>query len=82
MGVQQIPVSFQIEADSIEQAFDKFQEAAEPRVEEARKQLEEEVRKLRQESSSRIVRPGELDLQGQGGGGNVIDFDKLKGEGQ
>jgi len=74
-GVQQIPVSFEIEAPSIQEAFQKFVATAEPRIEETRKQIEEELRKMRQEASSRIVRPGEL---GVGGQRNVIDMGNLK----
>ena len=75
MGVQQIPVSFEIEAASVEEAFQRFEQAAMPRIEETRRQIEEEIGKLRKQSSSRIVRPGEVGLPAQGG---VIDFNKLK----
>jgi hypothetical protein len=74
MGLQQIPVTFEIDALLIAEAFQKFEAAAEPKIEEARKQLEEEFRRLRRESQSRIVRPDELGL----GGGNIIDFKKMK----
>jgi len=77
VGVQQIPVSFEIEASSVEEAFRRFEEHAMPKLEEARRQIEEELQRLRQQASSRIVRPSELGLQG-GGGGNVIDFGKFK----
>jgi len=75
VGVQHIPVSFEIEAQTIQEAFQKFEETAQPHLEETRKQIEEELRKLRQEASSRIVRPGELGLGTQG---NVIDFGNMK----
>ncbi len=75
MGVQQIPVSFEIEAEDIKDAFDKFAACANPKIEETRRQVEQEVQKLRKESSNRIVQPGDMDLQNQG---NVIDFDNLK----
>ncbi len=75
MGVQQLPVSFEIEADDIEDAFAKFAAHANPQIEQTRRQLEQEVQKMRKESSNRIVRPGDMDLQNQG---NVIDFDNLK----
>jgi hypothetical protein len=72
MGVQQIPLSFEIEAPTIEEAFKNFEKFAEPQIEEARKGIEEEIRRLRQEASSRIIRPGEVGL-----GGN-IDLKKIK----
>ena len=77
LGVQQIPVTFEIEADTVQQAFEKFAETAEPRIEETRQQIEEELRKVRQEASSRIVRPSEINLQNRG---NVIDFGNLKSD--
>ncbi len=75
MGVQQIPVSFEINAEDIKDAFDKFGDHAAPQIDSTRKQIEQEVQKIRRESSSRIVQPGDMDLQNQG---NVIDFDNLK----
>ncbi len=75
MGMQQIPVSFEIEAESIEEAFEMFAAHANPQIEDTRKQIEQEVQKMRKESSNRIVRPGDMNLQNQG---NVIDFDNLK----
>ena len=78
MGVQQIPISFEIDAPDIKGAFGKFDASAEPKIEQARKGIEDEIQRLRQEASSRIVRPGEV---GMGGGGNhILDFDKLKGQ--
>lgn len=76
MGVQQIPVSFEIEADDIEEAFDNFESHANPAIEDTRKEVEEQVKKARQEAQNRIVRPDEMNLQNQQG--NVIDFDNLK----
>lgn len=75
VGMQQIPVSFEIEAETIEDAFAKFNAHANPTIEETRRQIEQEVQKIRRDSSSRIVRPGDVSLQNQG---NVIDFNKLK----
>ncbi|MDP6438705.1 MAG: hypothetical protein QGH74_03630 [Candidatus Brocadiia bacterium] len=76
MGVQQIPVSFEIPAETTTEAFRRFVEAAEPKLAETQKGLEEELQRLRQESSSRIVRPGEVGLPPSGGG--VVDFKNLK----
>jgi hypothetical protein len=79
MGVQQIPISFEIQADTVIEAFKKFEESAEPRVDEARRQIEEEIDKLRMEAASRIIRPGEVGMTpGAIAGGNVLDFKKLK----
>ena len=74
-GIQQVPITFEIAADTIEEAFQKFGQSAEPEIEQMRRALEEEIQRARQEASSRIVRPGELGL---GAGGNVIDFGRLK----
>ena len=75
VGVQQIPISFEIPAATVQEAFQKFGDTAQPRIDEARKQIEDEIRKIRQEASSRIIRPGDLPM---GAGGNVVDFGKLK----
>jgi hypothetical protein len=75
VGVQQIPLNFEIDAENIEDAFEKFEETAMPELNKARDQLQEELQKARQQSASRIVRPGDVPLQG---GGNVIDFGRLK----
>lgn len=80
MGVQQVPVSFEIEADDIKGAFAKFDETAEPKIEEARQGIEEEISRLRREQSNRIVRPDELGMGGgvgggQAGGGQTPIFD-------
>lgn len=70
MGLQQIPVNFEIDAADIKEAFQKFEENATPRIEETRKNIEEEISRLRSEASSRIVTPGEVGL-GRQGLGNV-----------
>jgi len=75
MGVQQIPISFEIGADSVQEAFTRFDQSAEPRIEETRKAIEDEIQKARQDASNRIVRPGELGMQGRG---NIVDLSKLK----
>jgi ElaB/YqjD/DUF883 family membrane-anchored ribosome-binding protein len=76
MGVQQIPVNFEIEADDIEEAFENFEQHANPRIEETRKEVEKQIKQARQDAQNRIVRPDEMNLQDQQG--NVIDFDNLK----
>jgi hypothetical protein len=64
LGLQQIPVTFEIQARDVREAFQKFASAAEPQIEEARKSIEEEISRLRHEASSRIVTPGELGISG------------------
>jgi len=62
LGIHQLPISFEIEAESIHKAFKKFDETARPRVEEARLEIEEELRRIQREQASRIIRPGEMGL--------------------
>lgn len=78
MGAQQMPVSFEIGASSVEEAFEKFDEYAQPRIEETRKAVEQELQRMRQESSNRIVSPDELGGAGGRGGGNIVDFGNLR----
>jgi hypothetical protein len=73
MGIQQIPISFQIEAEVVAEAFQKFEQYALPKIEQARREIEEEVRRVRREASGRIITPGKM------GQGDLIDFNKLKG---
>ena len=76
MGIQQLPISFEIEASHVAEAFQKFAAAAEPRIEETRRNIEQELQRMRQEQASRIVRPGEMGMPANGQG--VIDFKNLK----
>lgn len=80
MGVQHVPVTFEIEANTVEDAFGQFDAIADVRIEEARKDIEEEFQKLRDQASSRIVRPDEISGPGGGfgGGSGAIDLSKLK----
>ncbi len=72
MGVQQIPVSFEIEAKTIKEAFGKFEATAQPHIEEARKGIEDEISRMRREASGRIIRPDEVGMGGAGA--KIIDF--------
>ena len=82
LGVQQVPVTFEIEAAEVAEAFAKFERYAEPKIEEARRSIEEELQRMRSEASRRIVRPDELGLGGglaglgggQAGGGKIMPF--------
>ncbi len=76
LGIQQIPISFEIEADDIEDAFEQYTEAATPKVEEVRRRMQEQIDRLRQEQDRRIVTP---DQTAGGPGQQIIDFGDLKG---
>ena len=58
-GIQQIPISFQIEVDSVEAAFEKYTEYAEPKVAEVKQHIEQRLSQLRQERQGKIVTPGQ-----------------------
>ena len=66
MGVQTLPVSFEIEATTVQQAFQSFAARAETEVEAAKRELQEELSEMRRRSQSRIVTPGELPPQDLG----------------
>ncbi len=66
MGVQSMPVSFEIEAETIEGAFAKFEARAETEVDRSRKDLEAQLHELRRREQSRIVTPGEISPGGMG----------------
>ncbi len=69
MGVQTIPVSFEVEAKSIQEAFAQFSARADTEVEAAKKELQDELQELRRRSQNRIVTPGDMP---------PTDFGKLK----
>jgi len=75
-GLQQVPISFEIDATSIQEAFQKFAPIADEKIDEARKKIEEEFERIRDQASSRIIRPGEAGLPG--GAPGMIDISKLK----
>ena len=60
MGVTSLPVSFEIEAASVQEAFAKFSQRAETEVEAAKAELQDELTEMRRRSQSRIVTPGDL----------------------
>jgi hypothetical protein len=74
MGVQQIPVSFEIDAAGVEEAFAKYVEMAKPKIEEFKEHLQERIEEMRREEQSRIVTPGEA------AGGGIIQFDDFSPE--
>ena len=68
-----LPLGFDIEADTLQEAIDKFPEG----VKAALEQAIEEAREMRRESASRIVVPdvgGGAIGPGPGGGGGKIKF--------
>ena len=67
VGVSNVPVSFEIDASGIVQAFEKFGALADAAIENAKKELQEQVQEMRRKAQSRIVTPGELG----GGMGNI-----------
>ncbi|MFO8007282.1 MAG: hypothetical protein R6V05_06045 [Candidatus Brocadiia bacterium] len=73
-GVQQFPISFEIEAGSIEEAFEQYTAHAKPKVEEVRQRLQQQLDRLREQQGNRIVTPGE-----GGAGPDIISFDDLQG---
>jgi len=60
MGVQTMPVTFEIAAATIEEAFGKFEARAEQEVEAAKKEVENQLQELRRRSQSRIVTPDQI----------------------
>ena len=60
MGATTLPVSFEIEAKTIEEAFSKFEVQAEAEVERARGELQDQLQKMRHQAQGRIVTPGQI----------------------
>lgn len=60
MGVSTIPVSFEIEAANVEEAFRKFEQIAEVEIERAKDDLQKELQEMRRQSQNRIVTPGDI----------------------
>ena len=74
VGPQQIPIAFDIEADSIEAAFASFAGHARPRLERARRRVEQWLADLREKHQGKIVTPGT-----QTPAPNIINLEELKG---
>ena len=60
MGVQTLPVTFEIQAETIEAAFAGFEERAETEIEQTKKALEGQLREMRRQEQGRIITPGEV----------------------
>jgi len=55
MGMTTIPVTFEIEASNIQEAFANFTRRAEEEIEIAKNELHAELQELRRQSTSRII---------------------------
>ena len=75
MGIQQLPIAFEIEADSVQTAFERFNEFAGPKLEEAKERIQNRIDELRRQQQSKIVTPG----QGQGGSPGIVDLSDFRG---
>jgi hypothetical protein len=73
LGIQQIPVSFEIDAPTIEDAFARYTECAKPRMEEVKQRVQERLEELRRSEQGRIVQPGGRES------GRIIRLDGLRG---
>jgi hypothetical protein len=78
MGVQQMPISIEIDAESIQDAFKKYTETAEPKIEEVRERIENRIAEMRRQAQNRIVTPTGEAAQGQGEGGGIINLEDLQ----
>lgn len=66
MGVSSIPITFEIEASGIEEAFRQFEAKAEVEIEKAKGELQDQLQDMRRKAQSRIVTPGEIAAGGSG----------------
>ena len=71
MGMTTLPVTFEIEARTIEEAFRLFAQRAEEEVEAAKRELAAELQELRRRSASRIVTASHLPPDIPGGQGKI-----------
>jgi hypothetical protein len=71
MGVQQIPVSFEIDAQDIQDAFAKYKEVGVPKIDEMKERIQNRLEEARREQQNRIVTPGDS-------GGKTVRFDELQ----
>jgi hypothetical protein len=60
MGMSTLPVSFEIDAPSIREAFAKFEQIAEGEIDKAKSELQEQLQEVRRQAQNRIVTPGEM----------------------
>jgi len=72
MGIQQLPVSFEIEAATVQEAYEKYAGAALPKIEEVRQRIQSRIEEMQRQQQSKIVTPG-------GGGSGIISLDQFQG---
>ena len=72
MGIQQIPVSFEIDAETIEDAFARYVQQAKPKLEEVKQRVQQRLDELRKAEQGQIVQPGQTDS------GRIIRLDGLQ----
>lgn len=75
-GIEQLPISFEIEADSIEQALERYVETAKPKIEEVKQHIQDRLEQARQAEQSRIVTPGEAGF----GSSGIVRLDDLRSD--
>ena len=73
-GIEQLPVSFEIEAGSVQEAFVRYGEHARPKIEEIKRQIQNRVEEVRRAAENRIVTPGTAAL----GGSGIVRLDDLR----
>jgi len=71
VGVQQLPVSFEIEADTIQDAFAKYVETGTPVIEETKERIVNRMEELRRQQQNRIVTPGDA-------GGDIVNLNDFQ----
>jgi hypothetical protein len=59
IGIQQIPVYFEIPAATVQEAFEEYAECARPKIEETREHVQQQIERLRQAEEGVIQTPGE-----------------------
>ena len=77
MGTSTLPISFEIAASTVQEAFEQFEAKAESEIENAQKELQDQLQEVRRKAQNRIVTPGELPGQMPGGQGGP-DLGNLK----
>ncbi len=71
MGVTTIPVTFEIQAANVTEAFAGFAERAEVAIEQSKQDLETEIQEMRRQSQNRIVTASDLPPAPGGLGGKI-----------
>jgi len=74
LGIQQFPISFEIVADSTDEAFQKYSQHARPKMEEVRRHIQSQLDRIHQEQEDE----GALAPEKASGDGNIISLDDFK----